>query len=315
MLSSTRMQVCHAWLARMRPLLARAAAAAGLHELAAYHATRRLADLQQQLEALLPPAATQARAAVGSTSDVGEAAAAAEAPGTSPASLSAQTPLGQQQQQLSAGGRSASDAANPAAALLAATRGSPDAALKQQQQPGSPSDRRRQLSPLQLQQAAGKAAEAAAVAATAMCALADGDAIAGLQAYCRKAFQPLVQHMLRRQQEAEAGTPGEAPAASDASSLKAGASAAWDWLTAVQLQAAGRYEAALQRYSELYGPAAKGGMQCVPAGALSRLVAEAYAAAGDAAGLQDWMQVRLARAVALLGHAANLAPVCSLLPG
>ena len=289
-------QVCQAWFARVGPLLLRAAAAAQLHELAVYHALQRLRDLQQHTQALLP-AVTAAREDSSRDSSEGAEAAAA--------SPTAQTPLAERQQQqqrvaASQTGGDASATANPATALLAATRGSPDIALRsrqqrQQQQPGSPaigSHRSRQVTRQQLQQAAAKAAEAAAAAAAALVALADAEGVAGLQAYCQQAFQPLLQLLHQLQagggpDAAAAAAPGDAdPAAS------AAAAAAWDWLVAVQLQAAGRYEEAVEQYSKLYTSPAASGMQCAPAGALARLVGEAYAAVGDAAGLQRWLQVR-----------------------
>ncbi len=286
------LQVCEAWLARLRLPLARAAAAAGLHELAAYHALRRLQDLRQQVAALLPAASTPA----GGTGSDATAQTAAAAPRQEASPVPPETPLaGKQERRLSAGQPAGSEAANPAAALLAATRGSPDVALRQQlgaqAEPGSPAAAAhgRQLSRQQLQSAAAKVADVAATAASALCALGDADAIAGLQAFCRQAFQPL---LLRLQGLARAG-PEAGPASSDDAdtSEAAAAAAAWDWLAAAQQQAAGRYEAAAQQYMGLFGPEAQPGMQCVPAAVLARLAAEAYAAVGDSEGLASWLQV------------------------
>jgi hypothetical protein len=48
-------QVCEDWFARMRPLLMRAAAAAGAHRMAAQHALGRLSELRAQLRLVTPP--------------------------------------------------------------------------------------------------------------------------------------------------------------------------------------------------------------------------------------------------------------------
>lgn len=210
-----------------------------------------------------------------------------------------ETPLaGKQERRLSAGQAAGSEAVNPAAALLAATRGSPDVTLRQglhagtQAEPGSPAAaaRSRQLSRQQLQAAAAKVAETAAAAASALCALGDADGLTGLQSFCRQAFQPLLlrlQGLGRAGPEADQAT-GDADLSDAAASA---AAAAWDWLAAVQQQAAGQYEAAVQQYLQLFGPGAQPGMQCVPAAALARLAAEAYAAVGDSEGLSAWLQV------------------------
>lgn len=286
------LQVCQAWFARLRLPLARAAAAAGLHELAAYHSLLRLEDLRQQVAALLPAGATQPTSGASSEATSQPVGAAA---GREPSPAPPETPLaGKQERRLSAGQAAGGDAANPAAALLAATRGSPDVTLRQAgAEPGSPAAaaRSRQLSRQQLQAAAAKVADAAATAAAALCALGDADGVVGLQAFCRHAFQAL---MLRLQglvgPGADAGQPGGDAGTSDAAA--AAAAAAWDWLAAVQQQAAGRYEAAAQHYMQLFGPSGRSGMQCVPAAALARLAAEAYAAVGDSGGLSSWLQVR-----------------------
>lgn len=210
-----------------------------------------------------------------------------------------ETPLaGKQERRLSAGQAAGSEATNPAAALLAATRGSPDVTLRQglhagkQAEPGSPAaaaSRSRQLSRQQLQAAAAKVADAAATAASALCALGDADGLTGLQSFCRQAFQPL---LLRLQGLGRAGPEADqATGDADLSDAAASAAAAWDWLAAVQQQAAGQYEAAMQQYLQLFGPGAQPGMQCVPAAALARLAAEAYAAVGDSEGLSAWLQV------------------------
>lgn len=275
------LQVCQAWFARVRPALVRAAAAAQLHDLAVYHAILRLQALQQHTQTLLPAAAAPA-APVAAEASSESAAGIAE-----PAVAATRAPLAGKQRRISGGEGSVGDAANPAAALLAATRGSPSTALLQQP-PGSPAAAAhgRQPSQLQVQQAAGKVAEVAAAAAAALCALGDAQGVAGLQAYCRQAFQPLLEQLHHKR---------EAMAA-DANPAAGAAVAAWDWLAAVQEQAAGRYESAIQRYCQLYGPAAPAStMQCVPAAALARLVAEAYAAVGDAAGLKAWLQVSVRR--------------------
>ena len=275
--------MCHTWLSRVRPALMRAAAASQLHELAAYHSLARLRDLQQQLQALLPKPASADTTQSGGSAD----AAVAEADA---AALSARMPLGlQQRQRLTAADASpGGSAANPAAALLAATRGSPELGMRGQQalqEPGSPA-RGRQLSQQQVQQAAAKVADATAVAAAALCALGDADGIAGLQAYCRSSFAQLLRQLYTQQQEEEAAGASPDPAAA--------ADSAWDWMEGVQQQAAGRYEAALLHYS-MYSGSGPMALQCAPAGALAGLVARAYAAVGDAAGLHTWLQVRNAR--------------------
>ena len=302
-LPSYQSQVCQAWFARVRLLLLRAAAAAQLHELAAYHALLRLRDLQQQLHKLLP--AEGAGAGRGPEKEAEEeegAAGAKEDAALSPvASLvgAAQTPLAGRTQQRISEEESAAAGANPAAVLLAATRGSPDAALRREQQlagAAGAAHSGRGLSQQQLQAAAAKVAEAAAVAAAAMCALGDAEAVAGLQAFCRGAFQPLLQHV----QQAASGDSSALRAGTDSAAgtaaAAAAATAAWDWLEAVQHQAAGRYEDATRQYRQLYttsqgAPAPS--LQCVPAGTLTRLAAEAYAAVGDAAGLRQWLKVCL----------------------
>lgn len=259
----------------------RAAAAAGLHELAAHHALLRLCDLQQQLQQLLPapaPASADERQPSDAGAGSGSEATAGNAEAAAP---EAETPLAGKARRISSGAGGPADAANPAAALLAATRGSPDAALRHQQ-PGSPAHGR-QLSQQQAQQAAAKVAEAAAAAAAALCALGDPEDLAGLQAYCSHAFQPLLQRLQPKQGAGDGSLEAAAPSA-------AAAEAAWDWLAAVREQAAGRYEAAERRYSQLCAPA--GALQCAPMPLLARLAAEAYAAAGDAAGLQGWLRVR-----------------------
>lgn len=268
----------------------RAAAAAGLHELAAYHALLRLRDLQQQLLQLLP---APAPALAGERQPSADLAAASSGEAATPA---AETPLAGTARRISSGAGGTADAVNPAAALLAATRGSPDTALRRQQ-PGSPAAAAhgRQLSQQQAQQAAAKVAEAAAAAAAALCALSDAEGVAGLQAYCRQAFQMLLQQV-QPKQGAEGG--------SDQAAALAAAAAAWDWLAAVREHAAGRFEAAVGRYSQLHAPG--GALQCAPTPVLARLAAEAYAAVGDASGLLDWLQVCVLHGGDKLCHAGRV---------
>ena len=311
------LQVCRGWFARIRPLLLRTAAAAHLHELAAYHGLRRLHDLQRHLQALLPAAASGESAAgvqgstgTGAASSSMGAAAGAPAAASNPAegeaaspdvagALAAAAPPLLQRRTSSITSEGAG--ANPSAALLAATRGSPDPTLRQQRQQqrqaGGPADASqqagRQLSHQQLQQAAAKVADAAAAVAAALCAMGDAQGVAGLQAYCRQAFLPLLRqwHQLQHQPaSAEAGTDDDAAAAA------AAAGAAWDWLSAVECQAAGRYEAAIQHYSQVYSTADAAALQCVPGSALARLAADAYVALGDGEGLQLSLQVRVVTA-------------------
>lgn len=273
----------------MRPALVRTAAAAHLPELAAHYALLRLQDLHQQLQPLLQQAAA---ASAKATEEEGAEAAGEAAASNDAAAVPAQAtplPLGKQQRRIS-GSAALGGAANPAAALLAATRGSPDV-TQRAAEPGSPA-KGPALTQRQVQQAAAKVAEAAAAAAAALCTLGDVESLAGLQAHCRSSFQHLLEcvHTMRQGTlAAAAARPGDVAAA---------AGGAWDWLGAVQLQAAGRYEAALEQYARVCGPgaSASGGMQCAPPTALAGFVAEAYAGVGDSVGLQAWLQVSAALA-------------------
>lgn len=302
------MQVCQAWFARVRPTLVRAAAAARLHELTAYHALQRLRDLRQQAQALLPhapaaaagtttgsaaPAAEGSPAAVVATAQEGVGTCEAEAP--SPASPAPGQSLLAGRKASGLAAEATGGAANPAAALLAATRGSPDLALlgSQSGEPASPAAaaQRSRLAQQRAQQLAAKVAEGAAAAATALCALRDADGIAGLQAFCRRSFQPLLQ-MLHAQQAADRTPAIEgSPLMAADDTAAAAASAAWDWLSAVGQQAAGQYESAICQYSKLSSARGSIGQQCVSGSSLARLVANAYTAVGDADGLAAWLQV------------------------
>lgn len=292
----------------MRLALLRASTAAQLHELAAHHALQRLRDLEQQVPALLPtpapPAAADSPVAAQRGSQDGSVGAGTPAStrGLAAAAASERTPLDSRQP----GGAAAAGsdaAANPAAALLAATKGSPDVAQRLQQlEPGSPAEAAQRA-----QQAAAKVAEAAAAAAAALCALSDADGVAGLQAYCQRAFGPLLEHLHHRQQAAGSGT--SANNGDDAEAAAAG-EAAWQWLAAVQLQAAGQYEAALVQYARLYDAPGANSVQCAPASAVARLAAQAYTAVGDAPGLERWLQVR-ARLLSLCGMHAVAWVVCA----
>ena len=292
----------------MRLALLRASTAAQLHELAAHHALQRLRDLEQQVPALLPtpapPAAADSPVAAQRGSQDGSVGAGTPAStrGLAAAAASERTPLDSRQP----GGAAAAGsdaAANSAAALLAATKGSPDVAQRLQQlEPGSPAEAAQRA-----QQAAAKVAEAAAAAAAALCALSDADGVAGLQAYCQRAFGPLLEHLHHRQQAAGSGT--SANNGDDAEAAAAG-EAAWQWLAAVQLQAAGQYEAALVQYARLYDAPGANSVQCAPASAVARLAAQAYTAVGDAPGLERWLQVR-ARLLSLCGMHAVAWVVCA----
>ena len=302
------LQVCRGWFARIRPLLLRTAAAAHLHELAVYHGLRRLHDLQRHLQALLPSAASgdgapDAQGSTGAASSSMGAALGAPAATSDPVEEEAASPdtgasaaaAPPSLQRRASSIASEGTGANPSAALLAATRGSPDPALRQQRQqqrqagiPANTSQQAgRQLSHQQLQQAAAKVADAAAAVAAALCAMGDAQGVAGLQAYCRQAFLPLLRqwHQLQRQ-------PASDESSTDDPAAVAAAGAAWDWLSAVQCQAAGRYEAAIQHYSQVYSTADAAALQCVPGSALARLAADAYVALGDGEGLQLSLQVR-----------------------
>lgn len=303
--------MCRAWFARLRPTLVRAAAAAQLHELAAFHALQRLEDLRQQAQMLMPAAAaaggTLASSVAGSPAIAAVTAAAPEGSNRSGTSSLAEAPDAMPGQPwlterrasgIAAAAEGAAGAANPAAALLAATRGSPDSALlgQQSKEPASPAAaaQRNRTTRQRAQQLAAKVAEAAAAAASALCALEDADGVAGLQDFCRLSFQPLLQLLYVQQAEtttasATAATDSTSPASADEAAAAAAAFAAWDWLSAAGQQAAGRYEAAIKQYGQLYAPSAC--RQCAPAGALARLAAEAYMAVGDADGLATWLQV------------------------
>lgn len=289
----------------------RAAAAAQLHELTAYHALQRLHDLRQQAQGLLP-APTSALAAgsgaVTTTASSPAAAAAREASSPSDAGMSPSGALAAPGQSLlterrasgiAAAVEATAGAANPAAALLAATRGSPDLALlgPQSREPASPAAaaQRSRLARQRAQQLAAKVAEAAAAAAGTLCALGDADGIAGLQAFCRRSFQPLLQLLYARQAVGAAdsmpATESLLPAAADDATAAAAAASAWDWLSAAGHQAAGQYEAAIRQYSELCSSTGSAGQQCVPGSTLGLLAAQAYAAVGDAEGLAAWLHV------------------------
>jgi hypothetical protein len=277
-------QVCTSWFGRVRLLLLRTSAAAHLPHLAAYHGLQRLQDLQLQLDRLLP----KAPAASGTGEEAAEARGGVLSP-TAAGAMPPKTPLAGSHGSRLPGAPEAAAASNPAVALLAATRGSPDPGLREeQQQAGSRSaaGQRRGLSQHQLQSAAAKVADAAGMTAAALCTLGDAAGLEGLQAYCRSAFDPL----LRAVQPA---TPGATfPPAADDGELAEAAAAAWDWLTAAREQAAGRYEAAVERYTQLFVSGARSSLQCVPSGTVARLVADAYTALGDPAGLRGWLQVR-----------------------
>jgi hypothetical protein len=280
------LQVCVGWFNRMRPLLLRASAALSAHHLALYHGYQRLQDLHAHAQVLLakavptPPRATHHKQRFADAALAAAKAAAKEAGGI------AGTPslIGRQVLQRP-GSPKSFPTQSPAAALLAATRRRSSAGSTNTAS-GSSSKRAQRAAasalapsklpadvlspPQQAQVILVKVAEAVGMLARVLCALRDADGIAGLQAFCRKAFDPLVRLQCSASGRSARQAEGDW----------------WAWLTAVQLQAAGRYEEALQQYASLLTSSNKA---AVASEVVGDLAAQAYAAVGSWEKLDGWL--------------------------
>lgn len=282
-------------------LQAAAAAAGGTEAGQGSWATKLLGRPGSALTTATSPASTPTPGADTSSSPVaaagGQPAAAADEP---PSPLSP-----------------GSAGASPAAALLAAARGGPAlGAGGHGLLPGGPPRHAQQA-----QQLWAKAADAAAMTARALCALRDADGVAELRSYCASAFAPL-ERLLAQLGCAPAATVAHAgPAAGGATSIGSTASAgsssssnqtgaAWGWLGAVQLHAAGRYEVSLLHYASLEQQGALSRAAGPVRSLVAALQAEAFAAVQDWDGLQGWAQVRATAAwmPTCLVHGCNAWP-------
>lgn len=302
----------------MRPAQLRMAVALREPHLAALHGMRRLQELEQQLQAVLSAGNKAQQHAKQATKPAmsSPTVAAAKSPAVPPVppGLAAPQPPVRQLLQRAQEGTAELPTANPAAALLAATRGSPDssasrakASLAASLSPAAVASGQQQPTREQLVSVAARVGEAAGAVAAALCELRDPAAIHGLQSYCRKAFLPLLQRLEQPPQTA-AGAPAAATLPVDPTVVAAAtvaAVSAWEWLSAVELHAAGRYEQAVRLYvSYSSASTAAGGSggdstppkPFLPASTLWALTAEAFAALGNAAGIVSWQQQQLARA-------------------
>ena len=268
----------------------RVAEAAQLHELALWHSLRRLGELEQQLQAVLPRgnSASASAAVVQASSSLDAARPAGHGSLASPGAA------------LLHGAAGAGGSANPAAALLAATRGSPGTARHAAS---------RRLSQQQLQAAAARVAEAAAAAAAALGSMRQPDGVAALQVHCEQAFAPLLHHISTSGQPEQ---PCAAALSSEHQQQQQQPNAAWSWLEGARLHAAGRHEAALR----VLTAASPAGNPLFPEAAHARLVADCYAAVGDAAGLracfQVWAAQLCARSLAFHGARPVQHAVCAV---
>eukprot|EP00887_Chlorella_sp_A99_P005628 scaffold1.g5628.t1 len=291
-------KVCRGWFARMRAALLRVASALRLPHLAAFHGFCRLQELQQQLQGVLPVANAKPPPQPQLQQHpklVPVASPAAAPPHQAPAKQLLQRTKGPADS-------SAAPAASPAAALVAATKASPDAG-RARVEPSllvPPMGGRQQLSKQQLLGAAAKVGEAAGAVAAALCMLHDPASIRGLQSYCRGAFLPLVQQ-LEQPAPASPGSPGpgeatQPPQGLTAAAASVAATAAWEWLSAAELHAAGKHEQAVWRCISFSSSTSQ---PFVHASTLAQLTAAAYAAVGDAAGLTAWQKQQASPALRL----------------
>jgi len=232
--------VCEEWLARLRPAAAIAATDLKLYHLAIYHGLRRLDSLKKQGDEL------QVK--------ISEEESTQEEGGETLAVVG-----GKEEKKLGLLRR-------PQQATSSTVLSLSSLSLEQNTKRKSST-----IGELTLQEKLAalvkNAVEAASLLSSALCALHESDAIAGVHSFCTQLVSSL-------------NSPFEAPFSSSSSSL-------FDWLQAAELGARGNYEAAIELLLNNNNNSQQGGDQSSPAAMV--VGAEAYAALHDWDGLQEWL--------------------------